>query len=213
MYINYYKDYVIYQIPILEYKFKRSKSIIEKDTIKFNEELESTDTTYKYFTVKKGSNFGIRYSSQNNNEKKIFRLDSLYKSLGIDKVNMEIYNIKYFNPIESKKNAVTKKIEFEKFIDKNEYTQLGDTIYRFYNPSLNWVEFSIADEIEREKKTKLCKYVLIQLNKVNKGEINPLKTELSLEIANKKNPDSVKLYSLFQLFETDIKTPLFLKRH
>ncbi|RZK37253.1 MAG: hypothetical protein EOO90_25640 [Pedobacter sp.] len=131
------------------------------------------DTTFVYCLFEKGSKVGLRYDSLSSVLPKKFPVDSLLNRINIGKEQL------YWNAIAegkleySLRNNKTNELIEERYFSKKDATV--DSTYRYFNPSMKGVDFTIAPSIDKKYNSKLIKIVNISI----KDRIrNVLKTEI-----------------------------------
>jgi hypothetical protein len=134
------------------------------------EDIMKGDTSYIVYVITKGFKTGLKYSLDNFKTDKgvTFDFDSLKNGLGLTKENLGSLNLELGNPTEIIKGKIT----LEKFAIKKTSPTEPDSIYRYYDDSLNEVDFSFSRKLDNEHKKKLFKTSFI-FNKITKGVALP----------------------------------------
>ena len=194
--ITYYKKYTLYAVPSISYVLKNS--VIKGDTV-LNEIVPGNDTTYTYFIIKDKAEEGQRYATLTSLKGTKFKLDSLLELINLDSSNLKVFGIDLGKPYKVFKEH--KKIS-EVYLDR---TKNGvDTIYRYFDESLNGLKFSFSPSLDKQKKSKLYKTKLVQFyfdenNNSKQRIVN--KTEVVDEIKPMKITNKENLLSFFERFE------------
>lgn len=198
--IMYSDDCTIYEVWSINYEVQSSKIV---DKVIMNELVPTTDTTFKYFIIKKEERIGLMYDSLTTKEMgKKFYLDSLLERLTINRENMKIFELELGKA--ASENEIGNSKTVQRFYTKSLEGE-ADSIYRFYDEGLKNIEFSFAPKLDSINKSKLYKVQLIYLPK----DRNNPRHELISEIKEVKISYSQKIRSLIFQFKKDLATLKF----
>ncbi|GGI28693.1 hypothetical protein GCM10008119_33910 [Pedobacter mendelii] len=160
-----------------------------------------TDTLYKYFLFKRFKKSGILIDSLRTKTSQIFSVDSLIKLKGWDRA--ETYNVDNLKLNEVVKNNHLGWTVSEKYSnpsknlkDENE----PDSVYLFFDRTLNNVPFSFSHKIDKDKKAKLSKIILVFNPKKTEGFDRTIpRREFSFEIVKVQLKDRRQVIDLFEI--------------
>jgi len=196
--IFYYKDLVLYRIPV---PFDSMKAISKtKDTV--TNQYVSTKINHKYFLFRQGNKIGLQYDSLNFSPHQ-FEVDSFLKFNSFsnakfyDKTNDSLYKEFFDN------NSVLTRI----YVPKVKYDpSYNDTTKMFFSKSLNDIDFSFSSDLDSQLKMKLFRVEAI-FNPIPKGLYSfavPKRTFLFEMKANKES-DLQMEKKYFRLFQSQMQ--------
>ncbi|RZK37774.1 MAG: hypothetical protein EOO90_24370 [Pedobacter sp.] len=159
------------------------------------------DTTYSYHMIENGYINGLKYDSLTTIVGKEFKVDSLLDRINIGKShqlgNSMIFDSKLVSSSTDKKNG---KLISEKYVSQG--ASEFDTLYRYYDYSMNTIEFSLAPLVDKKTGTKLVK--LIGIKNPRKFKTHAINRECIItefERTSYKNPSEI--LALIEKFKRD----------
>jgi len=164
--IAYYKDYVLYKVTTTNITDVIDHNI-SKDTL--NTDINLSDTTgtksFKYYVLKKGEPQGLVFDEHN--KVKVFNCDSLIRNQGLNFKEYNFFSLDLGTPDVTIRNKKTNEIDVEKFANKIKGEDEPDSLYRYYNKSLENIDFSFSPQLDMKAKSKLCKIALVYNGNTN----------------------------------------------
>ena len=187
-----YKDYLGYRLTTFKKSGKSESTdidITDKSGVK----------TYRYFVIKKGSQNGLLFV-----EKQLPQVLEYKKFLGSEGLNfadLSFFQLNLGVPDKIERNKLTNDIEIEKFGNKIKGDEEPDSLYRYYDKSLNSVSFSFNPAFDEKAKSKLWKIGLMYKipKKITKSEtIQRKESYWKIEKSNSKDDDNfLKIFNQF----------------
>ncbi|PWS28072.1 hypothetical protein DHW03_10985 [Pedobacter yonginense] len=166
-----------------------------------NENSLIVDTLYKYFLFNQSRKHGLLIDSLRSINGKVFSVDSLrnvkrWGNFNLDsfKLVAVINNPNLHQVIAEKYHKPNKDLS-----DEND----PDSLYLFYDKSLNNIPFSFSSKIDEEKKAKLSKIqVVFNSRKSDKFMLTLPRRAYSFEIVRAQIKDRKKILDFFNLIRT-----------
>jgi hypothetical protein len=151
--ICYYKDYVMYQIPVVHFNtnmvFDRNNNISE-------ESLSKPMTTTRYLVHKRNENVGSVYDSFFGKATNKFRVDSFLSKKWV-------FGFRHMYEVDMKNDTLVRKDRrngflIEVFRPKIKFeASFNDSAYYYYSNSLRKVDFSFSKVLDSSRNMKLFK--------------------------------------------------------
>ncbi len=196
--VYYYKKYTMVQIPVVNIFYqaynKNGENIIDDNSRKISVEM-------KYYIFYGNEKKGIMYETGKDSLGKEFYVDSISKFYLYHALNFP--NPDYANLSEVVKLGNGK--ELLKFaVNTVNSSQDIDSIYYYFDASLNNIPYSLLKELDSAKKMKLHKYVWISNTLYKNIKITGRKTgrprELILEFYPTQINNKEEIFALFKRF-------------
>lgn len=179
-------DYGDIRLFIVPFSNTRSTTTLMRDgTVKFGK--ETYDTSHVYCFTKKGAASGIRYDSLSSNKGKRFPVDSLLSRLNMGPEHLQENSKTLVGKLLSlKRDKKNGKLLAEAYQEEKDDKLIST--YRYYDPQLANLSFSIAPDLDDKMNNKLIRVMIVEKNKVTK-DLD--RFSFSIKKGKLRYPDSV----------------------